>query len=162
LSHKCGGNSMMGAPYPHPLLIIFFNHLLYVLSGSGNHSMWAYRCFFTLNYWAPISDQWFQLTFQIWSHNCGGNSMMKAPYPHSLHIIFFITLYMFGVDFESIDESLKHCMWWYHLAPSTDPWFQLGNSSNHQVNWHHGAKLDNQTMKVICKIARGTAIHVSG
>jgi hypothetical protein len=35
-----GGNSMMGAPYPHPQYMKYVNPLLYVWNGSGNHSMW--------------------------------------------------------------------------------------------------------------------------
>jgi hypothetical protein len=31
---------MVGAPYPHLQHIMFDNHLVYVLSGCGNHSMW--------------------------------------------------------------------------------------------------------------------------
>ena len=39
--HKSVGNSMMGAPYPHPHHLIFAKYLVYVWNGCGNHSMWV-------------------------------------------------------------------------------------------------------------------------
>ena len=42
-SHKCDGNNMMGAIYPHSLHMKFVNDCLYVWSGRGNNSMWDQR-----------------------------------------------------------------------------------------------------------------------
>ena len=39
----CGGNDcMMTDPCPHPLHVTIVNHLVYVWSGCGNHSMWVW------------------------------------------------------------------------------------------------------------------------
>ncbi len=88
-SHKCGSNSMVGAPYPHPQHIMFVNHLVYIRMDVGiipygmraSTTAWWYHL-------TPNNDPWFQLTFQIWSHKCGGNSMAGASYPHLQHIMF--------------------------------------------------------------------------
>ena len=38
-------------------------------------------------WWYHLTPSVIQLTFQIQSHKCGGNSMMGAPYLHPLHCI---------------------------------------------------------------------------
>jgi hypothetical protein len=41
-ANRCGGNSMMMDPYPHPQHMKVVNHLSHVWSGSGNqHFMWV-------------------------------------------------------------------------------------------------------------------------
>ena len=100
--HKCDDNSMMGAPYPHPLHSMIMSITLYmfgvdfeIIPCGMRASTAAWRCC----HLAPSSDPWFQPKFQIGSHKCDGNTMMGAIYPHSLHMKFVnMTVYMFGVD----------------------------------------------------------------
>ena len=49
----------------------------------------------------------FTCLFQIWSHKCCGNSVMGAPYPHPLHIMFVNPPYMFGVDVGAIQCGFR-------------------------------------------------------
>ena len=112
--HKCGGNTMVRTLYQHPQHIMFGNHLVYVWSQCGNHSMWDE----SLNHCIMVSfdtQQWSMISadLQIRSRKCGGNSMMGAPYPHPQHIMFVNHLvYVWsGCGNHSMwDESLNHCM----------------------------------------------------
>ena len=109
-----GGNSMMGAPFPHPqhiwrLPLTF----LYGWSGWGNYSMWDESL--TNTWWyhlSPGSDQWFHVTFQIRSHKCGGNIMMGAPPPHPQHmknVNNLLHIWHGSVNHSMWDYILNHC-----------------------------------------------------
>ena len=50
------------------------------------------------NIWHPVVIHDFQLTFEIWSHKCGANSMMGLHIPIQCIQCLSITLYMFKVD----------------------------------------------------------------
>ena len=88
-ANKYGGNGMIEDPSAHLLHMNGLKHLVYVWSGSGNHSMWV--C--SLNHSAqvlhsaPIScDPGFQLTFQIWTDKHDFILMIIDPYPHPQHM----------------------------------------------------------------------------
>ena len=100
----------------------------------------------------PSSDPcpWFQLTFQIWSHKCGGNSIVGAPYSHQLHTLFVKHLLHIwnGCGNHSMwDESHNHCMMvsfdsqqWsmitaYFQNPAPQVWWPLPNPQYTYFKW---------------------------
>ena len=86
-TNKCDGNNMMTDPYPHPQHMKVVNHHLYVSSGCGKHSMWAW----SLNHCTRASfsaKQWLRISAQL-----------PKPWPTSvevtawwrIHLIFFLS-----------------------------------------------------------------------
>ena len=73
-AYKCGGNSMMTHPYPHPL-----NHLVYIWSDAGAiHVVLV----------PQLEHHGIMLCpALICANKCGENSMMTHQYPLHSHII---------------------------------------------------------------------------
>ena len=65
---------------------------------------WAYKRFLTLYHLAPRSDQWFQLTFQIWSILWSPRSQLRI---HIHCIVFVNQLLMLGVDVGAIQWGFR-------------------------------------------------------
>ena len=78
---------------------------------------------------APSSDPGFELrTSQIWTEKCSGNGMMMDPYPHPQHMkVVNHTFHMYGEDVRTIPCGFgaSTTVLGLHLAPSSDPGFQL-------------------------------------
>ena len=112
LTNKCGGNDIMMDPYHHPQHMKVVIRLWYVWSGCGKHSMWVW----SLNHCTRASlgaKQWSTRIcppiFKILTNKCGGNSMMRDPYPHP-HYIKVVNCHWYVWS-----GCGKHSMWVWSL-----------------------------------------------
>jgi hypothetical protein len=103
-------------------ILIHSRRRLSMTSGIFEMDVGAIPCVFRAssnawwNHLSPRSHQWFQLTFQIGSHKCGGKSIkhdggLQIP----IHSTWSMStpFFMLWVDVGTIpwwDESLNHCM----------------------------------------------------
>jgi hypothetical protein len=84
-----GGNGIMMDPFPLPQHMRHVKCLVYVWSGCGIHSTWAWVWSSTNAqglHIPPSSDPGFQPTSQIWADKRGSNCMTMDPYPHPQHM----------------------------------------------------------------------------